>query len=348
MRINTLYLPGFSHRLCGSRSNRSAKSLINRAPKLDGLAKLVSRFVTPSTFDGIGKRDRIFTPWVTFCAFLGQVLQRGASCRDAVRRVQAWHLQAGSSKSVDEGTGGYCQARARLPIKILRTVFNALAKEAHQRSRRSDRWFGHNVKVIDGGGLSMPDTQANREVYPYAGCQREGCGFPTGQIVGLFSLATGHLVRFMLSSWKAHEAPLARQLIDWIQKGEVLLADRGFCNWGLISLLQGKGVEVVMRLHQRRKTGTGVVCWAKPQRQGRWEKDPWAQLPQHLTLRVVRFRVEVRGFHRSDRSGHHLAGSNPLSGLGHRRALPPPLASRTELSGYQNDSRPRCAPHPYS
>lgn len=117
MRINTLYLPGFSHRLCGRGSNRGATALTQRSLKLDGLAALVARFIAPALFTRPGQRDRIFTPWITFCAFLGQVLQRGASCRDAVRRVQAWHLAAGLNTPVDDATGGYCQARARLPIE---------------------------------------------------------------------------------------------------------------------------------------------------------------------------------------------------------------------------------------
>jgi hypothetical protein len=79
--------------------------------------------------------------------------------------------------------------------------------------------------------LSMPDTPANRKAYPYAGGQKPGCGFPTGQLVGLFSLATGHLCRFVLSSWKAHEAPLARELVGWVKAGEVFLADRAFCRF---------------------------------------------------------------------------------------------------------------------
>jgi len=296
MKINILYLPGFSHRLCGRRGLNEANRLTKQALKLDGLAAVLARFIPPTLFSAAGQRDRTYTPWITFCAFLGQVLQRGASCRDAVRRVQAWHLAAGSQRAVDDATGGYCQARARLPVAVLRAAMAKLVARLNGRVRPQERWLGRVVKVIDGGGLSMPDTKANRQVYPYAGCQRPGCGFPTGQMVGLFSLATGHLLQFVLSSWKAHEAPLARQLIGWLHQGEVLLADRGFCNWGLISLLQRKGVDVVMRLHQARQTGTGQVCWTKPQRPEAWEKDLWQELPKQLQLRVVRFRVEVPGF----------------------------------------------------
>lgn len=296
MKINTLYLPGFSHRLYGRRADATATKLSARALKLDGLASVVARFVPMGLFAEVGERDRTFTPWITFCAFLGQVLQRGASCRDAVRRVQAWHLAAGSGRSVDDATGGYCQARSRLPITVLRSAFNKLVDSLDQRSRRQDRWLGRVVKVFDGGGISMPDTPANRKVYPYAGGQRKGCGFPTGQIVGMFSLATGHLVKFAISSWKLGETTLARQLVGWVHKGEVVLADRGFCNFGFISLLQRKGVDVVMRLHHARKTGTGLVCWLKPQRKPGWEKSLWRDLPKHLQLRVVRFRVDIPGF----------------------------------------------------
>jgi hypothetical protein len=48
----------------------------------------------------------------------------------------------------------------------------------------------------------------------------------------LFSLATGQLTRFTSADWKAHEIPLARQLVPWIEPKEIVLADRGFCGWG--------------------------------------------------------------------------------------------------------------------
>jgi hypothetical protein len=157
-------------------------------------------------------------------------------------------------------------------------------------------WQGRIVKVIDGCGYSMPDTGANRSAYPYAGCQQPGCGFPTAKLVGLFSLATGHLVRSAHASWKTHESPLARQLVDAMEPGEVVLADRGFCGWGLIALLQRKGVDVVMRLHQARKAGLGATVWRRPQKPETWEREVWTELPRQLNVRVVRFQVVIPGF----------------------------------------------------
>lgn len=291
MRINTLYLPGFSHRLCGRRA--STATVLAAAP-LDGLASVVSRFVAPGIFDDAGQRDRVFTPWVTFCAFLGQVLQRGASCRDAVRRVQAWSLAEGKA-APDDSSSGYCQARARLPLTCLRAVQTALTQWLGDRSQSAERWQGRVVKLLDGCGYSMPDTKANRAAYPYAGCQQSGCGFPTAKLVGLFSLA-GHLVRYAHDSWKTHEVPLARQLIGWMQPGEIIVADRGFCGWGLIALLQRKGVDVVMRLHQARATGEGLVRWHRPQRTQTWPCALWRELPRELTIRLVSFKVQTPGY----------------------------------------------------
>ena len=181
MRINTLYLPGFSHRLCGSR----ARAVVDlTAPPLDGLAAVVARFIPTSVFAGAGQRLRVFTPWVTFCAFLGQSLQRGASCRDAVRRVQAWCLTE-ARQAPDDNTAAYCQARARLPLLCLRKAHARLVEWLDAASPQA-LWQGRVAKLIDGCGYSMPDTRANRAEYPYAGCQKPGCGFPTAKLVGLF------------------------------------------------------------------------------------------------------------------------------------------------------------------
>jgi len=297
MVINTLYLKGFNSRLFGRQAESEVRRLRAKAQKLDGLAAVVARFIPAAVFaNPVGKRNRVYTPWVTFCAFLGQVLQRGSSCQDAVRRVQALYMGLGDKVRVDDATGGYCQARDRLTIDTLKTAFTRIAQWCATCTRKEDRWQGRIVKVMDGCGLSMPDTPANREVYPYAGGQKPGCGFPTGQLLGLFSLCTGHLVRFVVTSWKLHEAPLAQQLVGWVNKGEVLLADRAFSCWGLLALFQCKEADVVMRLHQARKTKLGRVRWNKPKRKKHWAKELWDALPESLELRVVRFRVEIPGF----------------------------------------------------
>ena len=289
----TLYLPGFSHLLHGSRPQ--AQRLARETNALDGLAALVDRFIPAALFEPEGEqRRRVFTPWVTFIAFLGQVLSRGSACRETVRRVQAWAM-ASRRPVPDESTSAYCQARSRLEIRTLRSAHEELGGwfEKHQ----GERWCGRVVKVVDGTGLSMPDTAENQQQWPYAPNQKRGCGFPTAQLVGLFCLTTGRLVRFALDTLRSHEIPLARQLIAWMEPGEVVLADRGFCGWGFMALLQRKGVDVVLRLHSGRATKKARTEWKKPPRgKNGWTKSLWAELPEKLAVRLVRFRIAIPGF----------------------------------------------------
>lgn len=263
---------------------------------MDGLAALLARFIPAKTFaPGEAQRDRVYSPWVTFVSFLGQVLTRGSACREAVSRIQAWCVAAKRARP-DENTSAYCQARARLPIATLRMAREQLGGWIERHAKDAWRWCGRSVKALDGCGISMRDSDENRARWPYAGGQLPGCGFPTAQMVGLFCLATGRLVRFALDTWKAHEIPLARQLIGWIEAGEIVLADRGSCGWGFIAHLQRKGVDVVMRAHQARKIKGRRMTWAKPQRPETWTKSLWRELPEELVMRIVRFRVAVRGF----------------------------------------------------
>jgi hypothetical protein len=289
----TLFLPGFSHLLNGSRPQ--AQKLVKQSGNLDGLAALVGRFIPPEIFaPAEGGRRRVFTPWITFVAFLGQVLSRGSACRETVRRVQAWAVSS-RQPVPDENTSAYCQARSRLAVETLRTAHEQLGTwfDKHE----GEGWCGRSVKVIDGTGLSMPDTKENRRKWPYAPNQKRGCGFPTARLVGLFCLATGQLVRFALDSLHSHEIPLARQLIGWLQAGEVALFDRGFCGWGFLALLHRKGVDAVARLHAGRSAKQGRVIWKKPPRgQNGWSKSLWEELPDTLTVRLLRFRIAIPGF----------------------------------------------------
>ena len=293
----TPFLPGFdknrSVRGAGIRTARTRAC----STQLDGLATLVARFIPADTFGPeAGRRQRVYTSWVTFIAFLGQVLSRGSTCREAVRRIQAW--RAMDKRPVpDESDSAYCQARARLQLESLRDAHDHVGGWIERHTKEAWQWCGRAVKVIDGSGISMPDSDENRARWPYAGGQKPGCGFPTAQMVGLFCLATGRLVRFAIDSWRAHEIPLARQLIGWIEPGEVVLADRGFCGWGFIALLQRKGADVVMRAHQARTLKGDSMQWPKPHRKTEtWTKSLWDELPDSLTMRIVRFRVAIAGF----------------------------------------------------
>src|SRR5271169_3813742 len=62
----------------------------------------------------VGLVDCVYTPLVTLCVFLGQVLSADHSCRAAVARLIAYRV-ARKERACCPETSAYCQARKRLP-----------------------------------------------------------------------------------------------------------------------------------------------------------------------------------------------------------------------------------------
>jgi len=125
-------------------------------------AGLFSGLLVPAR-TGAGSRRRDFPRVTVFWAFLGQVLQRGASCRWAVARVQADAVGRGR-RPPGEDTSAYCQARLALPLAWLQQLFAALGTWFEQRTQA--QWCGRTVRIIDATGFSMPDKAKNRRVWP--------------------------------------------------------------------------------------------------------------------------------------------------------------------------------------
>jgi hypothetical protein len=127
-------------------------------------------------------------PFVTLWAFLSQVLDTDKTCHHALSRVIA-KLATENAEIPSEDTSAYCQARKRLPEKLLQRLFGTVAQNLEQKVITGNLWCGRHVLVIDGSTVSMPDTLLNQKAYPQHSSQAVGCGFPIAKIGALFSIA---------------------------------------------------------------------------------------------------------------------------------------------------------------
>ncbi len=73
------------------------------------------------------------------------------------------------------------------------------------------------------------------------------------RIVGLFSLASGALLDFARSSIHVHESILFGQLMGILKKGDIALADRGFCSFHAFWKLSQASVDALVRFNATRK-----------------------------------------------------------------------------------------------
>jgi Transposase DDE domain len=251
--------------------------------------------------------DDVYTVPLTLWAFLAQVLADQKSCVAAVARVLVF-LSALGQRACHAGTGAYCKARSKLPAAFLRRLVTDVARQLKDAAPALWLWHGHSVKLVDGSTLSMPDTPANQAVYPQQRSQKPGVGFPILRWVALVSLATGAVFDSAFGPWRGKEtgeAALFRTLLDCLCRGEILLADRYYCSYWMVALALARGVQVVFRQHQLRRTDfrrgrrlgchDHVVTWNKPQRPRWMDRETYAALPEELTVREVRGKIATPG-----------------------------------------------------
>ena len=254
---------------------------------------------------GPAPRERLFYPARVFVLFLAQVVSADGSCRQALHQFLAW-LARVEGKEASPNTAAYCKARGRLALTQIERARDDVAKKIQQSPLAQRRWQGRPVKVVDGSGISMPDTPENQEHYPQSKKRTPGCGFPEMRIAALFSLATGVLLRCAYGSRYVSERALFRQLWDYLEPGDVVLADRGFCSFAEFFFLLQRGIDSVMRLHQRRTVGVRIVKrlgagdtlvqWIKTTVRPAWlTPEQWAALPSVLEVRHISFTVDIPG-----------------------------------------------------
>jgi hypothetical protein len=252
--------------------------------------------------DKTNSRERLYTPKLSFLAFLDQTLNPDASCREAVRQIRAYYQQQPDPQRLDKDTSAYCQARARWSLPELREVRRHLAEHMPRLPLPLAWPIARPLKLIDGTCLNLPDTPANRQEYPQSKDQKPECGFPLLRLVGVFSLENGALLEHVYGPYTTSENALYQQLWPTLKPGDILGGDRNFGSWGAIASLKANGVDAFFRLHASRNKDfrQGVplspqdrlVTLAKPRNKpANLTPAQWKELPATLPVRLVRFRV---------------------------------------------------------
>ena len=251
-------------------------------------------------------RERLYPPTVTLSMFMRQVLEADGSCQKA---VNGWAAQraADGLTACSVRTGGYCRARQRLPLEMLSALTRETGRLLSQKALGQWLWRGRAVKLVDGTGLSMPDTQENQAVYPQPSTQASGVGFPLARLVMVICLATGAALDVAVgphSGKGSGELGLVRRLLEGFRPGDVMLADALYCNYFLIATLMAAGVDVLFEQNGSRITdfrrgqslGTRdhLVRWPKPAVRPEWmTPEQYAQFPDELTLREAKVAHQV-------------------------------------------------------
>jgi len=245
-------------------------------------------------------RERLYPPTVTLSMFLRQALESDASCQQAVNAWAVGRAAEGlSAQSVR--TGGYCRARARLPLSMVQALTRESARALSARAPLSWRWRGRRVRLLDGTGFSMPDTAENQARFPQSSTQAPGVGFPLARLCALIDLASGALLEAATGPHRGRghsELDLSRTLLPSLCRDDLLLADALYANYFLVAQLIDAGVDVLLEQHGSRHTDFRCgerlavrdhrVQWRKPRSRPGWmTPEQYEAAPASITVREV-------------------------------------------------------------
>lgn len=312
----TLYLPGF-HLATLRRKPRSAQQIM--AQKLADLKQktfsqlgecfgqyIPRKYLFPAE-SGALSRQRLFSKENTFWAFMSQVLDADGGCQEVVRKLQAFAAMR-SKPLPSSSTAAYCQARKKLELHELEAILQHTSKRL-QSNKTIGGLKGRRVIVVDGTGLSMPDTEENQQVWPQQKQQKPGCGFPQAALCACFCLQTGGLLSYELGNKKSHELPMLRKQWGTFKAGDIFLGDKGFCSFFDVYNFKKREVDSVITLARRTPVtemeaikvlgkDDFLIHWKKPVRSkaSKYTQEDWQDLPETLLLRQIKVTVAQAGF----------------------------------------------------
>lgn len=256
---------------------------------------------------GAMSRRSIFSKENTFWAFLGQVLSSDGGCKEVIRKFQSYASLKGI-KLPSSSTASYCTARKKLDEQTLSKIFQHTAMQGDESSQ-TGLLNNRRVVVVDGTGLSMPDTPENQAVWPQSATQKPGCGFPAARVCACFSLESGSLLSYEMGNKKNNELPLFRKQWQTFNPGDILLGDKGFCSYFDIVKIKEQDVDSVVTLARRKPISKSkcskiissndlLIKWDRPKYNARlsYSRETLEQLPVELVLRQIRVVVDQPGF----------------------------------------------------
>lgn len=253
-------------------------------------------------------RNRHYGSIPVFWAWIAQALEGNASCSKAVAMIQTWSRSHGLPVPSSD-TSSYCKGRERLPKGFLEQIITRVEAHLSRRVRSEDHWNGMMLKAIDGSSFKLADTPANQARHPQPSVQKPGCGFPVMTTAGLINLNHGGWEAWACASGNAHDITMAYGMLEHLNDGDLLLADRAYCSYDFIAAVRKRGSHTIMRLHQRRESALNwkkgrrispyerIVTWRRPYYsaiKNGMTRSQWESLPEAMELRLIRLDYEDR------------------------------------------------------
>jgi hypothetical protein len=189
------------------------------------------------------------------------------------------------------------QARARLGSEPLAALFARVAAPLGTDAMPGVWLAGRRLVAVDGCCLDVADTSVNAEFFGRPGVNKgEQAAFPQARVVALAECGTHAIFAAQVGPYTQSEATLTGALLDRLEPGMLVLADRGFFSYALWRKAIGTGADLLWRI---RTDPAGP----KPQHLRDLEDGSWlahlrratpaaARRQEPILVRVIDYRID--------------------------------------------------------
>ncbi|MFE6057143.1 IS4 family transposase, partial [Kitasatospora sp. NPDC056446] len=178
---------------------------------------------------------------LAMCLFFGQGYEE-------VARLLGEGLGDGRRSWRVPTTAAIGRARRRLGPEPLRLLFARVCRPVAV-PQTAGAWYRRwRLVAVDGTTLDLADTEANEAFFGRHASGRGASAFPQARMVGLAECGTHTMFAAATGPLSASEQSLSRQLFDRLEKGMLLLADRGFYGFELWQHARATGADLLWRV----------------------------------------------------------------------------------------------------
>jgi hypothetical protein len=155
------------------------------------------------------------------------------------------------------GKSGISQARKRVGSEPLQVLHDELVVPVAVRGRKrttKGAWYRTwRLVSLDGSTLDVADTKENELAFGRPKASRGQSGFPQIRLVSLVENGTHVLFGSRMAGYDTGEITLTREVIGFLSKGMLCLADRNFFGYKLWKQTQETGADLLWRVKKNLK-----------------------------------------------------------------------------------------------
>lgn len=157
-------------------------------------------------------------------------------------------------KDMDYTKQAFSKARQKLSPEAFSSINDELIKEYYSDNdfKKYKEW---RLLAIDGSNLEIPDTPETQKVYGYSENQVSNLKIARAKMSELYDIENELSISAKIGHYKSSEIQLAKENIEKMfdfghdKVKNLIIFDRGYPSYGLISYLKEKKIDFLMRLN---------------------------------------------------------------------------------------------------